>query len=53
MFWLGLFLGVLCGWFFTRLYYSSHAKKEAKDTASKIADGIKDGASDLIDKIKD
>jgi len=37
MFYIGLFVGLLAGWFFTRLYYSSHAKKEVKDTIDKIS----------------
>jgi hypothetical protein len=36
MFWLGLFIGLVAGWFFTRLWYSSHAKKEVSDTLGKL-----------------
>jgi hypothetical protein len=40
MFYLGLVIGALVGWFFTRLYYSSHAKKEVKDAVTNTVNKI-------------
>lgn len=32
----GVIVGIGIGWFFTRLWYSSHAKNEVKDTINTV-----------------